>query len=84
MRRDGGEDAGCEQQQDTGEQEFRVMHHGFVAICPAGAHPRAAVPLGYLGCSVHQRVAKFMHLGCAIRDARTRDFLDASGVTRSF
>jgi hypothetical protein len=34
-----------------------VMHHGFVAICPAGAHVRAAIQPGYLGCSVHQSVA---------------------------
>jgi hypothetical protein len=46
--RDGGEDAGCEQQRDTGDQKFGVMHHGFVAILPSGCARACGCPTGLL------------------------------------
>ena len=48
VRRDGGEDAGCEEQRDTGEQKFGVMHHGFVAILPDGRAHACGYPTGLL------------------------------------
>ena len=49
--RDGGEDAGCEQQRDTGEQEVFRLHHGYGTLRHGGRNVVSNASNAMLQCS---------------------------------
>jgi hypothetical protein len=49
--RDGGEDAGCEQQRDTGEQEVFWLHHGYRTLRHGGRNVVSDASNAMVQCS---------------------------------